>query len=186
MTAAGLAAEGERVGLRRVRSGDLAACAPFQFTLSITEPLTDLTRLREVHQAAGLWTQDAGALAIVEKAGGRLVGTMQFYRSSPVIHGYEIGYILHDEADRGRGYASEGLRLLTDLLFAERPACHRLQLIIETWNAASWRLAEACGYQREGVLRMAGFTSAEPEDCYIYSRLRPEADEEVTPARGRP
>ena len=53
------------------------------------------------------------------------------------IHGYEIGYILHDEDDRGKGYASEGLRLFSDLLFEERPGCHRLQLIIETWNDAS-------------------------------------------------
>src|SRR5207249_38768 len=83
--------------------GALAARSAFLYTLSIPEPLTDLTRLREVHQAHGLWSEDAGALAIVEHGNGRLLGTTQFYRSSPVVHGYEIGYILHDEADRGRG-----------------------------------------------------------------------------------
>jgi hypothetical protein len=29
---------------------------------------------------------------------------LQFYRSGPGIHGLEIGYILHDEDDRGKGY----------------------------------------------------------------------------------
>jgi RimJ/RimL family protein N-acetyltransferase len=58
-------------------------------------------------------------------------------------------------------------------LFAEHPECHRLQLIIETWNDASARLAENCGYASEGILRKAGYSSAEnPSDCFIYSRVR--------------
>ena len=163
-------AQGAKVRLRNIGVRDLKACAPHRFTLSITEPLTDPARLRAVYDETGLWTEDAGALAI--EADGRLVGTVQFYRAGACIHGYEIGYILHDEADRGKGYASEALRLFSDLLFAEHPACHRLQLIIETWNAASARLAESCGYASEGVLRKAGYSSDDPEDCFIYSRVR--------------
>ncbi|MEO8114386.1 MAG: GNAT family protein, partial [Phenylobacterium sp.] len=140
------------------------------YTLSISEPLTDPVRARAVFDETGFWTQDSGAVAI--EAAGRLVGTLQFYRAGPGIHGYEIGYIIHADADRGRGYASESLRLFSDLLLAERPACHRLQLIIETWNDASARLAEACGYASEGTLRKAGYSSKVPEDCFIYSRVR--------------
>ncbi|WP_309643381.1 GNAT family protein [Phenylobacterium sp.] len=165
-------AEGRSVSLRRIEPADLPQIAPHLFTASITEPLTDLSRLQEVHAATGLWLEDSGAVAIVETTGGRMVGTMQFYRSAPCIHGYELGYIVHDAADRGKGYASEATRLLTDLLFAERPGCFRLQLIIETWNQASWRIAERCGYVREGLLRKAGFSTDDPEDCYLYARVR--------------
>ena len=165
-----IVAEGRRVALRRIQAADLPAAASHKYTLSIQAPLTDLADLREAFEATGFWTEDAGAVAIT--AQGRLVGTMQFYRGGPGFHGYEIGYLLHDEADRGKGYASEGLRLFGDLLFAERPACHRLQLIIETWNDASARLAEACGYQREGVMRRAGYSSDLPEDCFLYARIR--------------
>jgi len=164
-------AAGERVRLRRLSEADLTACAPFQYTLFITEPGTELPRLLEVHAHTGFWTEHAGALAI--EADGRLVGTVQFYRSGPGLHGYEIGYILHAEADRGKGYASAALRQFGDLLFAERPGCRRLQLIIETSNAASARLAEACGYAREGVLRKAGYSDpADPPDCWLYARVR--------------
>jgi RimJ/RimL family protein N-acetyltransferase len=163
-------AQGRRIRLRRIQAGDLPAATPFQYTLSITEPLTDLERLREVFAATGFWREDDGAVAI--EAEGRLVGTMQFYRAGACIHGYEIGYILHSEADHGRGYASDALRCFSDLLLRERPACHRLQLIIETWNDASARLAEACGYAREGILRKAGYSSDDPEDCWVYSRIR--------------
>ncbi len=163
---------GDRVGLRRIVSSDLIACARFPFSLSSSEALTELPQLRRAFAETGFWTPNGGALAIVARRGERLVGTVQFCRSNPVIQGYEIGYLLHDQTDRGQGYASQALRLFTELLFAERPACHRLQLIIDTANTASWRLAEACGYQREGVLRNAGFNAHDPEDCFIYSRVR--------------
>jgi RimJ/RimL family protein N-acetyltransferase len=163
--------EGQKVRLRRIARGDLEGAAGFQYTLSILEPLTHIVRLTEMFDATGFWTEDAGAVVI--EADGRMVGTMQFYRAGACIHGYELGYILHSEVDRGKGYASEAVRLLSDYLFAERPACHRLQLIIETWNDASARLAEACGYAREGILRKAGYSNAgDPPDCWIYSRVR--------------
>ena len=163
-------AEGAKVRLRRIAAGDLAQCAPHIYTLSILEPLTDLARVEAVFAETGFWTEDAGAVAI--EVDGRLVGTMQYYRGGPGFPGYEIGYLIHDEADRGKGYASEGLRLFGDLILRERPKCHRLQLIIETWNEASARLAEACGYEREGVMRRGGYSSELPEDCWLYSRIR--------------
>ena len=61
---------------------------------------------------------------------------------------------------------------MSELLWRERPACYRLQLIIETWNGASCRVAERCGYEREGILRMAGYSSTVPEDCFLYSLVR--------------
>jgi RimJ/RimL family protein N-acetyltransferase len=166
-----LLAQGARVRLRQIERGDLEGAAGFQYTLSILEPLTQVARLTDLYDQTGFWTTDAGAVAI--EAEGRLVGTMQFYRAGACIHGYEIGYILHAEADRGKGYASEAVRLFSDFLFAERPGCHRLQLIIETWNEASARLAEACGYQREGILRKGGYSdAADPPDVWAYSRVR--------------
>jgi RimJ/RimL family protein N-acetyltransferase len=164
-------AEGSRVRLRRIEAADLGACASHRYTLSIVEPLTGLPEVRARFAEAGFWTPEAGALAI--EAGGRLVGTMQYYRSGPGMHGYEIGYILHSEDDRGKGYASDALRTFTGFFFASRPDCHRLQLIIETWNDASARLAEVCGYEREGVLRKAGYSNdSDPPDVFVYARVR--------------
>jgi RimJ/RimL family protein N-acetyltransferase len=160
---------GPLVRLRPIATTDLERAAEFLFTLSITEPLTDLTRLREVFEATGFWLPESGALAIEELATGRLLGTTQFYRSGACIHGYEIGYVLHSEADWGRGFGSDALRLMSQVVFDSHPDCYRLQLIIETWNDASWHLAERCGYQREGIMRMAGYSSTVPEDCYLYS-----------------
>jgi RimJ/RimL family protein N-acetyltransferase len=162
---------GAAVALRRIRPGDLAQIRPFAFTVSIREPLDEEPALRSAFADAGLWTRDAGAAAIVETATGRLVGTTQFYRAAPCIHGLEIGYILHDHQDRGRGFGAQALGLITDLMFETRPDIHRLQLLIETWNVASWKLAERRAYVREGLLRSAGF-GPEPADCFVYGRTR--------------
>ena len=168
--------------LRRIQSSDLPQIARFPFTMSITEPLTDPTALRETFTATGLWTETAGAMAIVEA--DRLVGTCQFYRAAPCIHGFELGYIVHDAADRGRGLGAPAVRTFSDLLFAERPPVYRQQLIIEAWNTASWRLAERCGFTREGLLRSAGFGSGDPADCLLYARTRKDWHEEATSQMG--
>src|SRR5881227_326235 len=116
-------AEGQRIRLRNIGVRDLKACAPHKYTLSITEPLTEPKRIREVYDRTGFWTPKSGAVGIEAKseAKARLIGTLQFYGAGPGIHGLEIGYILHDEADRGKGYASEALKLFSDLLFDEHP-----------------------------------------------------------------
>lgn len=156
--------------VRRIVETDLVRIQPFGFTVSIEQPLTDADVLEQQFVATGFWQENAGALAV--DVDGEMVGTCQFYRSAPCIHGYEIGYIIHDPSNRGKGYAKEALRLFTNLLLAERVNCYRLQLIIEVWNVASWKVAERCGYVREGLLRSAGFGTGDPSDCFIYSRSR--------------
>jgi RimJ/RimL family protein N-acetyltransferase len=164
-------AEGNLVRLRTIRIPDLKACVAHPFSLSATEPMTDLAWVRSVHDQTGFWTPKAGVAAFeVEE---RLVGTMQFYSPGPTVHGFEIGYSLHSEDDRGKGYGSEALRLFSDLLFAQHPECHRLQLIIAAENFADARTVEHCGYAAEGTLRKAHYTApGEPADCLIYSRVR--------------
>lgn len=166
-------ATGNLVALRRIAAADLQQISQFAFTVSITEALTDEAALSRAFETSnGFWSPDAGAVAIVEAASGRLIGTSQFYRSAPCIHGFELGYIIHAPADRGRGAASQAVRLFADHLFEALPPFHRLQLVIETWNVPSWKLAERCGFVREGLMRSAGFGSADPADCFLYATTR--------------
>jgi RimJ/RimL family protein N-acetyltransferase len=172
LPAADVFARGNHVTIRHIESADLDQISGFAFTVSITEPLSELASLTRAFDASGFWAITAGAVAIVDSNDGRLLGTAQFYRSAPCIHGYELGYIIHNAADRGRGAASEAVKLFSDYLFETNPDFYRLQLIIEAWNVASWKLAERCGFVREGLLRSAGFGAADPADCFIYCRTR--------------
>jgi RimJ/RimL family protein N-acetyltransferase len=81
----------------------------------------------------------------------------------------ELGYVLAAEA-RGRGAATEALRLLTDWAFEEQNMI-RLQLLISVSNDASKRVAQRCGYQFEGVLRGLWVKQDVREDTESWSRL---------------
>ena len=167
------------VAIRHITAEDLEQISKFPYTVSITEPLSELEAIRHAFRSSRFWKVDAGAVAIVEMTTCRLVGTSQFYRSAPCIHGYELGYIIHEPADRRHGYASQAVRLFSDYLFTQIPTFYRQQLMIEVWNTASWKLAERCGFVREGLLRSSGFGKGDPSDCFLYSRTRKDWHEEI-------
>ena len=81
----------------------------------------------------------------------------------------ELGYIVAPAA-RGRGVATEILRLLTEWAFRELVA-QRIYLIIDVENHASARVAERCGYRREGVMRSLHLKGGQRIDAGIWSRL---------------
>ena len=162
------------IRIRQIERTDLSAIAQEPHSVTIDEPAGDIERLAVLFESTGFWQQDAGAVAI-DSAG--LKGTIQFFRSGPCIHGYELGYVIHDRAEWGKGYASAGLRLLSDRLFAQRPGVVRHQLTISCENTASWKVAQRCGFVREGILRACGFGD-DPADTFIYSRVRRDLDPE--------
>jgi RimJ/RimL family protein N-acetyltransferase len=86
----------------------------------------------------------------------------------------ELGYIVPPHA-RGRGVASEMLRQLTRWAFDEAGAL-RIVLIIDVENAASERVAERCGYVREGVMRSSYLKQGIRIDAAVWSRLPTDAD----------
>ncbi len=162
------------VRIRSIERTDLPAIATEPYSVTIDEPGDDLERLGALFESTGFWREDAGAVAIDS---GGLRGTIQFFRSGPCIHGYELGYVIHDRREWGKGYASAGLKLLSDRLFVERPNVVRHQLTISCGNAASWKVAERCGFVREGILRASGFGD-DPEDSFVYSRVRREFEQQ--------
>jgi RimJ/RimL family protein N-acetyltransferase len=81
----------------------------------------------------------------------------------------EIGYVVSPQA-RGRGAALAAVRLLTQWGFDEL-ALLRLELRIDTANAASERVAERAGYRRDGVLRSLAFKEGRRVDTGVWSLL---------------
>jgi RimJ/RimL family protein N-acetyltransferase len=81
----------------------------------------------------------------------------------------ELGYIVASGA-RGQGVGTEILRRLTDWAFTELGS-QRLILIIDVQNHASLRVAQRCGYQREGVMRSIHVKQQRRGDAELWSRL---------------
>lgn len=179
-----LLATGDRSSIRKIEADDLEQISGFLYSVSITEPLNDLGRLKTVYAETALWLPDSGAVAIVESTSGRMVGTCQHYPVSATIHGIELGYVIHSPNDRGQGYAATAVRLFSDYLFSTQAAIFRQQLMIEVWNTPSWKVAERCGFLREGVMRSSGLGDGDPADCFVYSRTKKDYTEELVSHNG--
>lgn len=108
------------------------------------------------------------AFAIVDGGGGFLGCAMAFGIDAEEGK-CELGYVVAPAA-RGRGVATEALRLLTDWGFTAR-GLMRLELLISVDNAPSKRVAAKCGYVHEGVLRSIHVKWDVREDLEMWSRL---------------
>jgi RimJ/RimL family protein N-acetyltransferase len=107
------------------------------------------------------------AFAIVD--GDEPLGVAVAVRIDAEAQTAELGYVVAPRA-RGRGAATEALRLLTEWAFSTLGAL-RLELLIGSENAPSKRVAEHCGYTREGLMRSVYLKPGIREDTELWSRL---------------
>lgn len=111
--------------------------------------------------------------AIVEAPADAFVGMIAFVTLRLDDREGEIGYIVAPEA-RGRGIGARALTLLTDWGFTELRLA-RIELRAELANPASIRVAERCGYAREGILRNVHLKGQRRGDMALYARIADDA-----------
>ncbi|CDG82665.1 GNAT family N-acetyltransferase [Janthinobacterium agaricidamnosum] len=127
--------------------------------------------IRRDFMQTGLVTDDH-EMFVIEDRHHHIVGIISHFKSrTPICR--EIGYRLFDTALAGRGYVTAATRLLADHLFRAYQY-HRLELLMDTDNLASERIALKCGFHYEGLMRQAFFHNGMIRDVKIYSLLRPE------------
>lgn len=81
-----------------------------------------------------------------------------------------VGYAITPSA-RGHGTAGRALKLAVQFAWTI-PELHRIEALIEPWNSASIRTAEAAGFELEGVLRSYREIGGVRRDMEIYSVIR--------------
>ena len=109
------------------------------------------------------------AFALEDDGDGRFLGVALAPRIDTEARTAELGYMVAPEA-RGRGVATQALRLLTDWAFAALDP-QRLELLISVENGASKIVAARSGYVYEGTLRSMHFKQDLWADSEIWSRL---------------
>jgi RimJ/RimL family protein N-acetyltransferase len=109
------------------------------------------------------------AFAVVDADDGAFVGLGLAFEIDRAGRQLELGYVVAPQA-RGRGIATQTLRLLTDWAFTELDAL-RIELWISAANEPSKRVAERAGYRYEGTLRSFHFKQGIRDDFEVWSRL---------------
>ncbi len=146
------------------------------------EPLHDLAAAREYLDGIdeGFTERTLFQWAITERDDDRLIGTVTLGDWSHRNRRVEIGFML-SPSHQGRGIAAGAVRAVLDFAFGPMDL-HRIEADIDPRNAASARLLERLGFEREGVLRDRWFTYGEWSDSILYGLLRRDYEGAATDA----
>lgn len=99
-----------------------------------------------------------------------MLGSSGFHGIDWELRKFEIGYWIRPSSV-GRGLVSEAVRLLTDMAFKQLRA-RRVEIRMDERNLPSRAVAEACGFEFEGLLRSDALgVDGEPRDTRVYARI---------------
>ena len=107
---------------------------------------------------------------IIEKATGRLVGTIGYMDYTEDNATVEVGYSLARWLWNG-GYMTEALSRVIGYTF-ENMDINRIEAQHELTNPSSGRVMEKCGMKKEGVLRQRLYNKGRYVDVALYAVIR--------------
>jgi RimJ/RimL family protein N-acetyltransferase len=165
---------GSLISLRPVREDDLALLYTIHADIDnrgefYPRTIQSEPSFRRKYQENGLWTADEGTLVIVS-GDDEIVGNVGFFKTVDYLDELELGYHIFDPKNRGKGFASEAVKLLVRYLF-ETNKVNRIRLNIHPENFASRSLAERCGFRHEGTARGAWYNRGRHHDVEVYAIL---------------
>jgi RimJ/RimL family protein N-acetyltransferase len=147
-----------RLLIRRLRMDDAPAMLEMLSDLETTKywgrpVMTELQQAEQYTRENLGWMDDGHCLywGIEEKSSGKMIGTCTLFKLDLSNRRGEIGYLLNRSYWR-RGLMSEALRSVIDHAM-DGMQLHRLEADVDPDNAASIRLLESFGFQREGLFR---------------------------------
>lgn len=107
---------------------------------------------------------------IIERATGRVMGTLGFHNVKRDHHRAEIGYEIAP-AFWGAGLMSEALQRLIEYCF-QKEGLNRLEAFVNEGNNRSYRVLERNGFILEGILRDYEFARGSFVNQAVYALLK--------------
>ncbi len=124
------------------------------------------------------WLTDLGKnssqvlFAIRRVSQSKIIGFVVFKNIQPVHRSAELGVRIGSDADRGKGYGREAVKLALKYAW-DHLNLNRVQLSVFANNNRAIRAYKAAGFETEGVLRQAAFINGEWTDSVLMAALRP-------------
>jgi len=167
---------GSRCVVRPWRKTDVVSLARHADNIRIAKYLRDAFPHPYTRADAKAFLKRAAAAAdptnLAIDVDGEAVGAVGYVPGRDVErYSAEIGYWL-GEALWGRGIVTEALQLVTDHAFTQAGFL-RLFALPFSDNAASVRVLEKAGYEREAVLRSSSVKAGVAKDQLLYARINP-------------
>jgi ribosomal-protein-alanine N-acetyltransferase len=139
-----------------------------------------LEPFKSMEEAVGMITMlsdlisrgEAGRWTMVEKASGKVMGTLGFHNVHKEHRRAEIGYEMSKEF-WGKGFMREALGALLEHCFLDEDV-NRLEAFVNHGNEKSRQLLLRLGFTEEGVLRDYEFARGRFMSQMVFSLLRRE------------
>lgn len=143
------------------------------------DAMTEAQAREWIERRLELWSQGLFSFAITMPPDDRCVGQIGVY----VEERFRLAETFYwlDRRVRGQGIAAEALDIVTRWVFDAHDIV-RAHLITHLDNPASQRVAQRCGYQREGVLRAWEPIKDGQPDVMMWSRLASDPAPAFTPS----
>lgn len=170
----------ERLILRPFRLDDAAAVHAYQSLPEVARyQLWQPRSLEEIEKAIVNWVtldrlSGEGTLELVVETqeGGTLIGDVMLQVTDAAARQGMVGFSMHPD-HQGRGYATEAVRMLLHIGFAELDL-HRIFARCDARNRPSWRLMERLGMRREAHFREHALFKGGWDEEFYYALLQRE------------
>jgi RimJ/RimL family protein N-acetyltransferase len=126
-------------------------------------------------------TGDGINWAVTDRVTGELLGLAGLNHTDWATRVTDVN-ALGSRAAIGRGLAIEALRTISRWVLLEQ-GFNRVQITAATGNLPSQKVAEACGFVREGLLRNAGHTPSGQVDLIMYGLVPADLDQDAAASR---
>lgn len=169
----------ERLELREITADDAPALFAIHGNASAmrwfgVDPMRELSEAQQLVQvfAKGrLQASPATRWGLSVRGDAHLLGSVGLFKWNKVWRSAALGYELAPAA-QGRGLMREALAAVMQW-GVQQQAIERYEASVHPLNAGSIKLLEALGFEREGLLRQAGFWAGQRQDLLAYGWLGP-------------
>lgn len=117
--------------------------------------------------------KDTFCFVIAEKETEAYIGQIDLFKVDWKNRSSEIGIVIGEVENRGKGIGSEALRVLQDFVF-NRLNMNRLEIKVHSYNKRAHNCYLRSGFKEEGRLRQSFFIHGKYFDTIILSMLKSE------------
>jgi RimJ/RimL family protein N-acetyltransferase len=167
--------------LREYRREDLDPMRAFVNDPETTKNLTDIflrphTRENTESFLESVLTNESSdkiLFVVADRETEAYLGQIDLRVGEPSSRVAELGLVIADPEQRGRGVGKEAVSLLLDYAF-NRMNLHKVELSVYSFNVAGYRCYEKCGFREEGRMRENVFRDGSYYDTIRMGILRRE------------
>lgn len=168
--------QGERVRLRAVEPSDLADYHRWLNDPEVARYLTiyaPLSMADEEAWYAAVRSDPNQKVLAIESETGQHIGNLTLMHINWKDRSAELGIVIGDKSQWGKGYGKDAIRTLLAFAFGEMNL-HRIYLRVYADHESAIKLYHRCGFVEEGRLREEVYSAGSYHDMLIMSILKRE------------